>query len=422
MTIKTAPDAPNLPILNVDQLQPGVFVHIPDIGWMDHPFLFNSFRLSSDKQIQTLREMGIRSIAFDPARSSAPPLPLEEEPEPILPVPPSAGDQALIAAKQARMDKVLRHRNSLVQGEKNYRAAIGSTRTALEGMMRDPVKARHEATQLVRKVAETFTGDSGVTLTFIAIDRLDAPAFQHATNVMILALTLGKAAGLNPAQMEALGLGAMLHDVGKAQVPSSVLNNEKRNAAEEKFYQLHVDYGVELLKEGMPDLVLACVAQHHERADGAGFPARYALDNINILARMVAIVNRYDNLCNPRRITDALTPAEALSRMFAKESAAFDRKLMALFIKQMGVYPPGSFVQMSNGAIGMVVSVNAENSLKPGVLVYEPGVPRTEAMIIDLGDVEDVKIEFTLKPQTMNPDIVARLNPRMRTAYFAERR
>lgn len=417
--IAAMPDS--LPILHVDQLQPGLFIHVPDVNWLDHPFLFSSFRLSSAKQIQTLREMGVQSIAFDPARSTAPPLPIEVEPEPVA-IEPSAESQSIITAKQDRMAKVLRHRENLAKCEKNYRAAIGSTRSAIEGMLRDPVKARHDATQLVRKVATTFTGDGGVTLTFIAMDRLDSPAFQHATNVMILSLTLGKAAGLDKFQMEALGMGAMLHDVGKVKVPAAVLTNDKRSHAEEKFYQLHVEYGLDMLKAGGDHHALACIAHHHERADGTGFPQGLPLAQINLLARIVAIADRYDNLCNPRRIADALTPAEALSRMFAKERAAYDPKLLPLFVKQMGVYPPGSFVQLSNGAIGVVVSVNPENTLKPGVLVYEPGIPRADSLIIDLNDADDVKIEFTLKPQAMNQDVVMHLNPRMRTAYFAEKR
>ncbi|MDD5330470.1 MAG: DUF3391 domain-containing protein [Sulfuricella sp.] len=412
----------NLPILHIDQLKPGLFVHIPDANWLDHPFLFNSFRLTSEKQIKTLLEMGIRSVSYDPARSTTTPLPLEVESEPVPPPPTlSAEDAARIQEKQERMALVLRHRNSLTQGEKDYRAAVGSTRSTIEGMLRDPVKARYEATQLVQKVAATFTGNGGITLTFIALDRLDAPTFQHATNVMILSLTLGKAAGLDKFQMEALGLGAMLHDVGKVKVAQAVLRNEQRNAAEEKFYQMHVEYGVDLLKQGATDDVLACIRQHHERADGKGFPEKRELEQISILARIVAIANRYDNLCNPLRIADALTPAEALSRMFAKETAGFDRRLLTLFIKQMGIYPPGSFVQLSNGAIGMVISVNPDDSLKPGVMVYEPGVPRAESLIVDLNNASDVKIEYTLKPQTMDQDIVTHLNPRMRTAYYAEK-
>lgn len=389
---------------------------------MDHPFLFSSFRLSTEKQIKTLREMGVRSIPFDVSRSNVSPLPLEEESEPIPPAEPSNEHLARIEEKKARFSGVLRHRESLAKGEKDYRAAIGSTKTAIEGMLRDPVNAKYAATQLVRKVVTTFTGNEGVTLTFIALDRLDAPTYQHATNVMILSLTLGKAAGLDKSQLEMLGLGAMLHDVGKIRVPQSVLRNEQRNGSEEKFYQLHVDYGADLLRFGVDAGIIECVQQHHERADGTGFPERRKQDQIAITARIVAIANRYDNLCNPHRIVDALTPAEALSRMFAKETAAFDRKLLALFVKQMGVYPPGSFVQLSNGVIGMVVSVNAENSLKPCVLVYEPGVPRADSMIVDLNSTQDVKIEFTLKPQAMDQNIVMHLNPRMRNAYYAEKR
>lgn len=413
----------SLPILHIDQLQPGLYIHIPDLAWIDHPFMFNSFRLTSERQIKTLLEMGIHSIPYDPARSTAEPLLLEEEPEPIPPLPHlSAEDENRIQAKQARMAVIMGHRKRLAQGEKDYRAAIGSAGKTIEGMLRDPVKARYEATQLVRTVAANFIGKDGVTLSFIALERMDSTAFQHATNVMILALTLGKAMGFDKFQLESLGLGALLHDIGEVKIPSSVLRSEERNAAEENFYRMHVQYGLDLLKQGVSNDVLACVGQHHERADGRGFPEKLPLEQISIMARVVAIADRYDKLCNPLRVTDALTPAEALSRMFAKEIAAFDRKLMALFIKQMGVYPPGSFVQLSNGSIGMVVSVNAENSLKPGVMIYEPGVSREESLIVALEDMPDIKIEHTLRPKFIDQDIVAHLNPKMRTVYYASKR
>lgn len=167
--------------------------------------------------------------------------------------------------------------------------------------------------------------------------------------------------------------------------------------------------------------VRAIIGQHHEAADGSGFPEGRAGSQINPLARMVSIADRYDTLCNPARLADAVTPAEALSTMYSRESRRFDAAMLAVFIRELGVYPPGSFVQLSNGSIAMVIAATAGNSLKPTVLVYEPGVPRREALVINLTDALEVKIDHVLKPAALTQNVLEYLNPRMRLSYYAQK-
>ena len=90
------------------------------------------------------------------------------------------------------------------------------------------------------------------------------------------------------------------------------------------------------------------IAQHHEHADGSGFPLRLDSDRMTPAARIVSLVNRYDNLCNPHVPSRALTPHEALSLLFAQGKSQFDTAILGAFIKMMGVYPPGSVVQLTD--------------------------------------------------------------------------
>jgi hypothetical protein len=126
------------------------------------------------------------------------------------------------------------------------------------------------------------------------------------------------------------------------------------------------------------------IAQHHEHADGSGFPAGLNSDRMTMAARIVALVNRYDNLCNPRLPARALTPHEALSLLFAQGRSKFDTSILGAFIKMMGVYPPGSTVQLTDDRYATVVAVNSSRPLKPSVLVHDPAVPREEALVLDL--------------------------------------
>ena len=138
------------------------------------------------------------------------------------------------------------------------------------------------------------------------------------------------------------------------------------------------------------------------------------------LARVVALVNRYDNLCNPHVIAHALTPHEALSTLFAQSKTKFDTAILGAFIKMMGVYPPGSAVQLTDDRYALVVSVNSSRPLKPRVLVHEHGVPRDEALLLDLEHADGLGIRRSLRPQQLPATTLAYLAPRPRVAYFFE--
>ena len=94
---------------------------------------------------------------------------------------------------------------------------------------------------------------------------------------------------------------------------------------------------------------------------------------MTMAARIVALVNRFDNLCNPHLLARALTPHESLALLFAQWRSQFDTSILSAFIKMMGVYPPGSVVQLTDDRYGLVMAVNSARPLKPSVLVHDLG-------------------------------------------------
>ena len=184
---------------------------------------------------------------------------------------------------------------------------------------------------------------------------------------------------------------------------------------------MHVPLGVaHAMKMGLSPGATLVIAQHHEHADGSGFPLRLNTDRMTPLARIVALVNRYDRLCNPNIAAKALTPHESLSMLFAQSKTKFDTAILGAFIKMMGVYPPGSAVQLTDDRFALVVSVNSSRPLKPRVLVHEPKVPRDEALIIDLEKTVGLGVRRSLRPQQLPPNTLAYLSPRPRVAYYFE--
>ena len=152
--------------------------------------------------------------------------------------------------------------------------------------------------------------------------------------------------------------------------------------------------------------------------DGSGYPRKLKGEEINLLARIVAIANVYDGLCNPINIANALTPHEALSTMFAKLRAKFDPKILQVFVRCLGVYPPGTVVQLSNGTIGMVATINTAKPMKPMLVIYDEEIPKEEAILIDLEHENEVNIAKAIRPAQLPREIYNYLSPRKQVSYY----
>ena len=247
-----------------------------------------------------------------------------------------------------------------------------------------------------------------------------APA--HALNVAVISLLMGRTFGMSRDEMMDLGVGALMHDIGKLELPERLRHpDEAFTSAELNAYREHVATGVTQGKRmGLSAGALLVLAQHHEQADGTGFPLKLGIDRMTTAARIVALVNRYDNLCNPPQIARALTPHEALSMLFAQSRSKFDATVLNAFIRMMGVYPAGSVVQLTDDRYAMVTSVNSSRPLKPRVLVHDPKVARDDALLLNLETTPDLGIRRSLAPSKLPREALEALSPRPRVTYFFE--
>jgi putative nucleotidyltransferase with HDIG domain len=263
--------------------------------------------------------------------------------------------------------------------------------------------------------------DGEVCIRVLANVQADRTA-THALNVAVISMLMGRVFGFSESEMLDLGVGALLHDVGKLDLPERVRRGDAPAcAADQALYREHVARGVAHGKRmGLSPGSLLVVAQHHEMADGSGFPQKLNVDRMTAAARIVALVNRYDNLCDPAVPAHALTPHEALSLIFAQTRAKFDASMLNAFIRMMGVYPAGSVVQLTDDRLALVTRVNSTRPLKPRVLLFDPAVPASEALQADLQHHADVGIRRSLRPQQLQADALQYLAPRQRVVYFFE--
>lgn len=408
--------------LSVDRLQPGIFISISELGWLDHPFLLNRFRLADEEQIKVLRSLGLKEVEWDPARSTTQPLPEATGPEAEEEIDFSSTVlTSMLDAKRERSARVRQQREGLARSERLFEQEATGVGEILRDLGARPAESYGRAKSAVGRLVGSLLDAESVAVHLVNMKVKEPGLAHHAMNVVVLSLLLGKAAQLGEEEMRWLGLGCMFHDLGKIDVPTRVLRNSQRTAAEEQFYQAHVGYGIKHVAKlsELPVPVKNVIACHHERWDGKGFPNHLAGTKIPRLARIAAIANRYDNLCNPFDLKTAKTPSEAVSFMFRQEKDNYDPELLQLFVKAVGVYPPGCFVALSDGSIGLVVETNSGDLLHPLIMLYDASVPRNEALLIDLRETE-ATIEAAISPARLPVEVVEYLAPRGRIDYYIE--
>ena len=284
-----------------------------------------------------------------------------------------------------------------------------------------PKETLEEMTQLVHHMIDAFLEGPEATLQVMSEKAGGEEVYYHSLNVTILAMMLAKELGFTPETARDLGVAAMLHDVGKIEIPDRILKkpHAEYNKAELSLYRMHVEYGLDIgRKLNLSPAILQIIGQHHEFCDGSGYPKGLKEAAISPGARLVCLVNYYDDLCNPADIHKAMTPHAALSFMFAQRSAKFDKRVLQVMVRSLGVYPPGSIVQLSNEAIGIVMSVNPQKPLRPWVMIYDAQTPKEEALMLNLDAETDISVTKSLTPALLPPQVAAYLNPRKRVTYF----
>ena len=401
------------------QLSVGLHVHL-DLPWTDHPFTFSSFKIKNLEQIVTLQGLGLKRIRFSKAKSDSEPLAVPKG-IPAEPTPPvSPADNPLYQAKRARVDRLLAQQSRVAKCESQFLNSARAVKSVNQNLFAKPAQARQEAESLVQGIADSMLTESDIAINLMKDKTGAEDVYFHSLNVTLLSMMLAKELKAPSEAIRLIGMGAMFHDVGKLDIPDRIVRKfEALTKPELSLLQQHCAYGVETgRKLGLPNEALSVIAQHHELADGSGYPKGLKGNDINMLTRVVAIVNTYDNLCNPVKQSAALTPHQALCLMYAQQRGKFDGAALTTFVRCMGIYPPGTIVVLSNDSVGMVVAVNSAVPLKPTVLIYDPAVPRERAILVELETEPDVSINRALKPEQLPAPIYKYLAPRRRLTYY----
>ncbi|MEE8493478.1 MAG: HD domain-containing phosphohydrolase, partial [Nitrospirales bacterium] len=337
----------------------------------------------------------------------------------------SSGDLPHATTREERVSTYERRRQHLLQADSAYRNMLKSGSRALRKLGNGDAQGLTLAGEMVSKLDSVIQMDR-VTIALIELmnanDMEESQQF-HAINVCVLSTLVGREFGLSQQEIQELGLGALSHDLGLLHPVKEVRIVDGRFVPDPHDEKRHPQRGGEIAQgiSGFPARAANVILQHHERLDGSGYPAGLREEATDLFAQIVGVVDEYDERCNNPDRTRALTPYETLSQMYhettvTKRSGCSEKVLVTL-IHVLGVYPPGTLVELDDGRIGKVVGIDLAQRARPQVMLYSNEVGSGEALIVDLAH-ENGSIARSLRPNDVRAELHSFFQPDRPQGYF----
>lgn len=319
--------------VGVDFLQDGMQV-ARSIYRSDGRVLLAAGTRLNKRYIKRLHELGIRSVYVR-----------NDELGPLDPVPDIVSEQTRLESLQAVREGF----NSLENKRRINMAAIRQT---------------------VDNLIDELLANSEVLINCSDIRSYDDYTFHHSVNVCILALMTGITLGYHQLRLKELGVGALLHDVGKIRIDQEIICKPGPLTPEE-FEQVkeHARQGFEILRtyEEVGLLSAHVAFQHHERWDGRGYPRGLGGRKIHEYARIVAVADVFDALSADRPYRRACPVHEVVNLIRSMSGTSFDPQYVEALLANVAIFPVGSLVVLSTGDIGLVVDVDRNAPTRPVV-------------------------------------------------------
>lgn len=411
--------------IRVDQLKPGMFVVGMDQPWYKTPYLLHHFLVRSKDTITELARHGVQEVTIDPAKG----LDVVEDAQTQDPKPDAAAASgAEQAAPASSSTESPPHRdagrNAISRVDQLvYQEAEAAIERVFEEVNGGELPSAPALKSVVGRFFSRVLQDRTAMMTQVMLRqmrRFDHSLASHAVDTCILSLIFASEYGISQDDMEQVGTGALLHDVGYVRLPRNLYRARHQLAVhEEELMQQHPRLGHTMLASAkdLPDTVRQIIVEHHERIDGSGYPARLSGAALSAAGQLVGLVDTYESLVTFRAGHVPLSPFQAIRNLFMLgERRTFDKALVEVAIKCLGVYPIGSVVKLNTGERAIVVGVHPEHRLKPVLKViidprgeYYP--TPIEVNLAESGDIEPKRTILTaLDPTTEQIDVTIYLD------------
>jgi putative nucleotidyltransferase with HDIG domain len=377
--------------IRTEDLQVGMFVTDFNTPWLRHPFLTNRKVLRNAREIQIVLDQGIAEVYIDTSRGkdSSKAYAVEEAEEALrkrlreeiaeLQVTEGAGDEDV--SEEVSFEEELRKAKEI------YANAKQVVRKAFEEVRLGGGPDGEQARDCVSRMVDSIFRNRDALLSLSRLKSFDDYTLNHSLNVCVLALHLGAQLGILHDELLRLGLGAILHDLGKTRLPPRLLQKEGTLTPQEfEVMKTHAAHGASILLHcsAIPDDCALVALNHHERYDGSGYPRGLAGLSVGKFGLIAAIADVYDAMTSDRTYQRAMPPGQALKRAYEWAGTLFHPIYVRKFIQCVGIYPVGSVVCLDTGEVGVVLRQNREELLRPWVRVVRDGSGRPLPQPLDV--------------------------------------
>lgn len=388
----------NNKVLRVDalNLQIGMYISALDRPWLETPFLFQGFLIRDQDEIDDLQRHC--SYVFVDIQQSAAAVDVEMLGRTAEPVNGQAESTiALPEYPRATPEEAARNTPVIPHEDADFANDSVSVYTDISELRRELARAKNQHDQasiLIREVMDNLS--SGGKLDVETAQKATQPIvdsvmknqsamtwlvrmressdylYTHSVSSAIWATVMARHIGMSKEAIEAVGLGAILLDIGKTRIPQDILAKPGPLTDDEMAVaRRHVEFGVEILEEsgGIDPHVIAMVRTHHERHDGTGYPLGLSGQQIPVYGRIAGIVDYYDAVTSQRPYAAARSSYDCLRSLNKLAGTGFQPEMVEQFIQSIGFFPPGTLVQLSDESVAVVVAQNRRHRLKPEILL-----------------------------------------------------
>ena len=357
----------------IENLKLGMFVSKLDCPWLDTPFSLQGFPVKTKSDINALKKycsyvyIDVEKQIEIEEKESVESNQSKEKSESIKEDFLTSFNTSILSYK----DKI-----SFTDELPNANKALKESNTIIHDVMAELKTSGKLKLSSLKKSTETLMDSvlrNSDAITWLSLmKQKDDYIYRHSVSSSIYAFLLGRHLGYDQQELQMLGLGAMLLDIGKTKIPDTLLNKvEALTESETSLIRKHVDFGLEVLDQTaeISPIVRSMLETHHERHDGTGYPKGLAGESIPMFGRIAGIVDSFDAMTSQRPYAQQISTYECLRAFNQLSDKLFQKQIVEQFIQAIGFFPTGTLVELSNESVGVVVRQNSSSKLKPDVIV-----------------------------------------------------
>ncbi|WP_017753870.1 HD-GYP domain-containing protein [Calidifontibacillus oryziterrae] len=287
--------------------------------------------------------------------------------------------------------------NTITEGFQTIAELNSSKSQHIQGMLKSG-RAIRSFQKIFRDILTCLMENKGALNLLATTKILENYVYSHSVNVSIYACQLAIENGLPLKNIEEIGLGAMLHDLGKLYIPSEILNKPGK-LTEEEYDQVkkHCDLGFDTLRKihEIPLPVAHCALQHHERLDGLGYPRGLVDEEIHKYAKILSVADVFDAVTSARVYRQLMLPHKGLELLYTGAGTQFEMKQVELFKGCIAIYPQGLTVKINDGRTGIVSNYNFNAAGRPVVRIIKDEYNQSiDPYELDLSAIENLTLEI----------------------------